>query len=188
MEWSTGTETETHAVLIPMSEEAKPVDVEFLEAPQEAVAVTLDEAALKRRERLEEIEGNEKLGVRSIKIRLSTFRALKKQIDSLGIKMIGHCKLLIADDKVESVLAELDGIAKEIDEDRSSTKTLRMEVRRLKLDCIKMMMASGNDHLRAERQPSDQPATNNFQIPFPAGTPIAVAIGTQQADKPKQVE
>lgn len=171
-----------------MSDEVSPVELKFLEAPQEAIAVKLDPAAERRRARLEEIEGNEKLGIRSIKIRLSTFKALKRQIDSLGIKMIGHCKLLIADDKVESVLAELDGIAKEIDADSSSSKTLKMEIRRLKLDCIKMMMASGNDHLRAERQPSDQPATNNFQIPFPAGSPIAVAIGTQQADKPKQVE
>lgn len=171
-----------------MSEEAKPVEVEFIEEQQQPVAVKLDEAAQRRADRMAEVEANEKMGVRSIKIRLSTFRALKKQIDALGIKMIGHCKLLIADDKVESVLAELDGIAKEIDEDSSSTKTLRMEVRRLKLDCIKMMMASGNDHLRAERQPSEQPATANIQIPFPVGTPMAVAIGSQQADKPKQVE
>ena len=172
-----------------MIEEAKPIDVELLATTvPEPVAIQVDKATLRRQARLEEIESNEKLGIRSVKIRLNTFRAIKKQIDSLGIKTIGHCTLIIADDKVESVLSELDDIAKEIDEDPSSTKTLRMEIRRLKLDCIKMMMDSANDHFRAERQPSDQPTTNTFQIPFPAGTPIAVAISPKQEDKPKQVE
>lgn len=160
------------------------LSLEFKEDVQEQLPVVLDEKALKRAQRLEDMVANEKLGIRSIKLRLNTYRLLKKQIDALGLRSIGQCTILIANDRVESVLEELDGLAKEMDLDSSASKELRMELRRLKLDCIKVMMASGTDQLKVDRQPSEQPSTCNIQLPFPSGTPIAVAIGRN----PSQVE
>ena len=153
------------------------LSIEFKEDTQEALPVALDDKAQKKAQRLEELAANEKLGVRSIKLRLKTYHLLKKQIDALGIRTVGQCTLLIANNKIESVLSELDGLAKETDSDAMSSKALRMELRRLKLECIKVMMASGADYLKADRQTNEQLSGGHIQFPFPAGTPIAVAIG-----------
>lgn len=164
------------------------LDVNFAVDDPEELPVALDRRAALRAKRLEDKIASEKLGVRVMKLRLNTYRIVKRHIDALGLKTMGQCNVLIANDKVESVLEELDALAQETDADVSSSKELRMELRRLKLECIKVMMASGTEQMKADRQPIEQPSSGHIQFPFPSGTPIAVAIGTRSVEKPNQIE
>jgi hypothetical protein len=162
-----------------MSNETLPV--EFQEEQPSEVGVTLDDKAIKKakqRERIAERVALEKLGVRAIKLRLTTYRLLKSEINKLGIKTIAHCTLITAREKAEQTLIELDTIAKEMDDAGPLVDVdKKMALRQLKLEIIKTIIDSGAEHIRAERQSTEQPSINNIQFPFPAGTPIAVAVG-----------
>lgn len=173
--------------------EQRPLDVAYSEPPPpEEVAIALDERAEKRLRKAKKISERreyEKHGVEVLKLKLKTYRMLKNEIDSIGIKTIGHCSIMIAREKAESIVAELDGIAKEMDEsDEMINPEVKVALRQLKLDCIKVMLDSGVEQLKAERQPSDQQSGGRIQLPFPVGAPIALAIGSGQDIKPDRIE
>ena len=170
-----------------MNKDTIQMKVDFETGEKQALAIEIDEkartkAAAKTRlaENLAERAAYEKLGIRVLKLKAKTYRMLKSQIDELGIKTIGHCGIIVAREKAESVVAELDAIAKKWDSDSDAIEPeTRVALQRLKLDCIKLMIESGAEHLRAERQPMEQPAGGNLQLAFPAGKPMIVAIGQQ---------
>lgn len=168
------------------------MEVNFDPGQEQDVDVKLDKRAAKKksdREKLADRAAYESLGLSVLKLKMSTYRVLKKQIEELGVKTIGHCSIIIAREKAEAVVAELDAIAKEWEESDIATDPMaRISLQELKLDCIKIMINSGEAHLKSERQPSDQQPAGTIQLPFEAGMPIAVAIGRQQPEKSVSVE
>lgn len=173
-----------------MSDTNESVEVEFDQGDGFEVPVPLDAIAskraaerLKRREKMQERADYELYGIRVIRLKLKTYQLLKKQIDDLGIKTVGHCGLMLAREKIESYVMELDGIDKEM-KDGGATAEARLAAYELRLAFIKEMINSSAEHLRSERQPQDGQSSKVLQLPFEAGTPIAVAIG----NKPVTIE
>lgn len=163
--------------------EALPVD--FNSGDCQDVQIKLDEKAARKaraRERLADRASYERMGIRVLKLKVNTYRMLKAQIAELGIKTIGHCSIMIGREKAESVVAELDAIAKQWDEDGTIIDpAVRIHLQQLKLDCIKIIVESGAEHLKAERQPSEPPPSKGIQLPFEAGIPTAIIYGNPPA-------
>lgn len=171
----------------------EPVAVDFNEGPtEESLQITLDDKAKKRaaaaaraKERVENRAAYEKLGIQVLRLKRDTYRLLKKEIEDLGIKTIGHCDIIIGKEKAEDVIYKLDAIAQEWDESGEVVDPqVRVALQSLKLDCIKVLVDCGAKHLMAERQPSGDPSKGNIQLPFEAGMPVAVMIGK----KPDPIE
>lgn len=169
-----------------------PIALAFDPGEPEDVQVELDDKAKKKaaaREKMADRAAYEKLGIKVLRLKANTYRMLKAQIDELGIKTIGHCSIMMGREKAESVIAELDAIAKRWDEKGEVIDPqVRVALQSLKLDCIKVMVDSGAEHLRAERQPSWESQKGHVQLPFEAGMPIMVAIGQTPPQQPSQIE
>lgn len=180
----------------PEASETTPVALTFDPGEHEDLQVVLDEKAKKKaavaarvREKMADRAAYEKLGIQVLRLKANTYRMLKAQIDELGIKTIGHCSIMMGREKAESVIAELDAIAQSWDEKGLAIDPqVRVALQSLKLDCIKLMVDSGAEHLRAERQPSGEPQKGHIQLPFEAGMPIRIAVGQTQPQQPAQIE
>lgn len=167
------------------AEPPQPLQVAFEPGQEQNIPVELDEKAkrkIRNREKLAERAAYERMGIRVLRLKANTYRMLKAQIDEIGIKTIGHCSIMVAREKAESIVAELDAIAQQWDQDGSTVDPeLRVHLQQLKLDCIKVMVESGAEHLRAERQPSEQQPAKGIQLPFEAGMPTAIIYGNPPA-------
>lgn len=126
------------------------MEVNFDPGQDQEVEVRLDKKAAKKksdRDKLADRAAYENLGLSVLKLKMSTYRVLKKQIEELGVKTIGHCSIIVAREKAEAVVAELDAIAKEWEESDIATDPMaRISLQELKLDC-------NQDHDQLRRGP-----------------------------------
>lgn len=170
-----------------MSDTATQEPMQIIVAGQDepAVPVTIiQKTKARQKQRYSTAKAMEATGVKVLRLKISTAKALKPHLEKVGIKTIGQCRILVGSDKAEEYLDALDADAKELQNQGGLSVDQRIEFERLKIELLKVIINSGVEYIRAERQVADQPTSPSLQIPYAAGTPVAVAIGTKKAELP----
>lgn len=166
------------------SDDTLPVTYE--PGPPAEVAIKLDETAIRRAKAkarhqaaLAEARMFEQIGSKVLKIKTRTLSMLGDNVEVLGIKKIGHGKILIAGENAETAIAKLDELVEELQhKDPPCEPSVIRDYMQLRLSYNRQLMESGQAHIEADKQPSGKGDGANITIPFPAGTPMMVAVGT----------
>lgn len=114
----------------------------------------------------------EQFGQKVMRIKMKALAAMGDSAEKLGIKKIGHGKILIAGDTAEEAISRIDELIEQHQEDGGTVVSL-MEIR---LGYTRLMLDSGKAHIDAEKQVTAINKTANITIPFPAGNPMVVAV------------
>lgn len=159
----------------------------------EEVAVQLDERALARqrsRTRIAEARAYEQLGQRVLKFKARKFGAVGEYIvTTLGVKKVGHGTIISASENADQAIQRCDALVQEmLAKDPPCDPDVVVALMQLKRDFNQQLLDSGEAHLRIDRQPTVGPESNTLSVPFPAGTPMMLAIGKQQAPPAPVVE
>lgn len=167
--------------------------VTFTEAPAEALPVVLSEKLKLRQQRKAQIakaKAYEQLGQRVLKFKAKKFGDLGRYIvDQIGVKQIGHGTIISATENADQYIQRCDAIIKELlARDPPCDPDVIAAVMRLALDFNRQVLDAGEAHLRIDRQPASDPKADMLQVPFPAGTPMVIAVGKQQSPPPSSVE
>jgi len=174
------------------------IAIAFHPAPATAVAVTkspiqrLREAGRARRQRtklrlqdrLAEAKMYEKLGSKVLRIGVKGAHAIGDRASGMGIKVLGHGRIVIsgenaqqAIDECDNMIAELKSAEPPIDTDRIIT------LMELKLSFNAQLMATGKAHIDADKQAVMAPQDNRPGIPFPPGGSMTIMVESPPAQQ-----
>lgn len=163
-------------------QEAK-VPVAFSEPAPVAVSIKPDAAKLKKKYNasMAEARAFAKFGAQVIKIKSKALAELGGMVEEMGVKKIGHGKILLASDNAETAISKLDDIVEQmVNDGLEKNQDLIVTLMRLKKEFNRQLIETGNAHIDAEKSPQQQtPQHPGPQLAFPAGTPMVVAIGKQ---------
>lgn len=144
---------------------------------------------VRKRTLLAEDQAFEQMGAHVLRVKLRTQAMLGKYAEKLGIKSIGAGRILLAGDNAESAVQNLDEIIQEM---WSSSPPVPADTIAtfLQVKCAfnRQLMDSGEMYLKSERAVNNDNKGSDFRMSFPAGSPVAVAVGTHDQTKPAQIE
>lgn len=119
----------------------------------------------------------ERFGIKTMRIKARTQAALGDIAQTLGVKKIGHGKIMVASENAEEVIARISAYIEELKaSDPPCDPKIIIDLMTLLKDFNKQLLESGQSHLAADRAASGLAQSSNLTIPFPAGTPMVVAI------------
>jgi len=161
-----------------MSEE---VAVTFEAGQPETVAVALDDRAVRRQRRasrIAEAKAYEQLGQRVLKFKAKKFGSVGDYIVSaLGVKKVGHGTIISASENADQHIQQCDALVKELlSKDPPCDPDVIVALMQLARDFNQQLLDSGEAHLRIDRQPVAAPEGDKLSLPFPAGTPMVIAM------------
>lgn len=131
---------------------------------------------------LREVNAFAVLGSKVLRIKAEALASIGDCIQKMGVKKIGHGKILVASEHAEESLDQLDGIINQEMEKGDKCDVDRIiALMQLKKEFNRQILESGHAHIAADRQPAPAPPAGGPQMAFPPGTPVAVMIG-----QPKQ--
>lgn len=172
---------------------AENLAVTFEEAPAETVEVALDERALARQRRaarLADARAYEHLGQRLLKFKAKKFGEVGNYIvEKLGVKKVGHGTIISASENADQHIQQCDALAKELlARDPPCDPEVIVALMQLARDFNRQLLDSGEAHLRIDRQPNVDPKADTLSVPFPAGTPMMIAVNQPQAKAQPAIE
>lgn len=158
--------------------------VAFNPGPTEDLPVALDARALARqrsRARIAEARAYEQLGQRVLKFKAKKFGVVGEYIvTNLGVKKVGHGTIISASEYADQSIQRCDALVQELlAKDPPCDPDVIVALMTLKKDFNQQLLDSGEAHLRIDRQPTVGPESNTLSVPFPAGTPMLIAVGKQ---------
>ena len=119
----------------------------------------------------------EQFGKRILKIKMKTLAALGEEAQALGIKKIGHGKILVASENAEEAIYKLDELI-----DNETDPEIRAQLMQLRLGYNKLLLETGQAHIEAEKQALALNKSTTLTIPFSQGKPMIVAVKTDIED------
>lgn len=128
-----------------------------------------------------------KYGSKVLRIKLDTLTQIGEYATRVGLKKIGHGKIILAGETAEERIQELNELVIKLTKDGvpPDSKVL-IELLKLQKEYAQMLFEIGKEHLAADRAPAPLPdSPHGISIPFPPGTPMVVAVG-QGAQLPQQ--
>lgn len=147
--------------------------------PEERVAITVRPSKRHNKE-LAKAKTFAKFGVETIRIRTKALSELGELVHELGIKQVGHGKILLASNHAEAAIDKVDELVeKELKSDKLLCHERVIALLELKEKFNKQLMASGAAHIAATKQTMMVAPVTGTNIAFPAGTPLMVAVGNQ---------
>lgn len=143
------------------------------------VPIKPDKNAKKRfNKSLAEAAAFAKFGARVIRIKTDAYALTGAHLRMLGVKDIGHGKLLSSSEHADDSIAVLDDIVQQLlKKGLDADHKLVLEVMQLKKEFNKQLIETANSHINADKQLPGVPMVGGPNIAFPAGTPLVVAIG-----------
>lgn len=167
--------------------------VTFEEAPAEALPVALSEKLKikqRRAAKVAEAKAYEQLGQRILRFKAKKFGEVGQYIvDQIGVKQIGHGTIISATENADQYIRRCGAIIEELmARDPPCDPEVIAAVMRLALDFNRQVLDAGAEHLRIDRQPTADPKADMLQVPFPAGTPMIIAVGKQAPPPPVPIE
>jgi hypothetical protein len=154
------------------------------------INVKLDAYNQKRALQLAEAKAYASLGVQIVKLKTRTLAKLGAYAIRLGLKEVAHGKFVFGGGKAEDTILEIDGIIKELREAAPpcSPDTI-ITLLQAKTQLIRLVLESGEMHLRAERTATNDGKTPYLQPAFPSGVSVQVGISNHQpTPAPAQIE
>lgn len=167
--------------------------VSFDPGTAEALPVQLDERALARQRRATRIadaRAYEQLGQRLLKFKARKFGEVGNYIvEKLGVKKVGHGTIISATESADESIRQCDALVKELmAKDPPCDPDVFVALMQLKRDFNQQVLDSGEAHLRIDRQPTVDPKADTFSVPFPAGTPMLIAVNQPQPKAQPSIE
>lgn len=164
---------------------SEPVPTDYqVDAPAEvAVAMTDSEMQkIRRRERFrqqaDEARQFARYGSKVLKVKLKVLKDIGADLESHGIKYIGHGKIALAGETAhESVNYLVDLVQQLQTRNPPAEPELIIAAMKEMRAWNKQVMECGKEHIDATKQAENSKGGNSISIPFPAGTPIGVMVG-----------
>ena len=164
-----------------------PLELVHREEPGQAIAIKAKERAANA---LTKAKTFEQFGMRVIKVKAKAEAAIGEYAQKLGIKQLGHGKVVIVGDVAQQAA---DTIAEVIEEMRARVPPCNpdvlVELLQAQRDCLRLLLDIGQAHLQADRQANAPSDAGKIAIPFAQGAPVMVAIGKAptaiEGEKPK---
>lgn len=149
------------------------------------INVKLDAYNNKKDVELAEAKAYASLGVQVIKIKTSALAKIGVFAIRLGIKEVGHGKIIKGGGTAEDAVAEIDTIIKELrGKDAPCDPSIIVALLQAKLAFNRQVLDSGEMHLRADRTVNDDKKGNDLRVPFPSGSNVMIGISNQQTPPP----
>lgn len=154
------------------------------------INVKLDAYNKKKALELAEAKAYSALGVQVIKIKTSALAKIGAFAMRLGIKQVGHGKIVKGGGTAEDAVEEIDAIIKELREkDEPCDPGIIVALLQAKLAFNRQVLDSGEMHLRADRTASDDKNTGEIRVPFPSGSNVMFGVSNPQSPPaPAQIE
>jgi len=112
-----------------------------------------------------------------VKVKARAYHSIGAHADSLGLRMIGHGRILVAGENAERAFQACMGL---IESHATSGKVGADEKIAHLLEVLgmfnKQILESGEAHLRADRQPVSGTPKNTLNMAFPPGKSVAVVV------------
>lgn len=130
----------------------------------------------------------EQFGSRVLRLKAKTQAALGKDVEELGVKRIGHGKILMASDFAEEAIARISLVIMQLQQrDPPCDPDILVDLMQLQRDFNKQLLETGQAHIDAEKMVPAQIDNSINLRTFPAGTPMVVAI-TKGKEPGKTIE
>lgn len=170
--------------------------VTFSEDGKASVSIKLGDSAKRRqlrletkRQELEEAALYNSIDSKVFKVKAKTMAAIGTYADKLGIKKIGHGRIFVAGEYADSAIGYLDGLVQELrNSDVGCPPEILVDLIQLKLGFTKVLIDSGESHLKADRMVDGDGKGKGSFLAFPAGQSIMVAVGPQQPKQTTKIE
>jgi hypothetical protein len=128
---------------------------------------------------LAEAKALAQFGIKTYRIKARTQAALGDVAQKLGAKKLGHGKIMVASENAEEVISRIQDYIEELRaSDPPCDPKVIIDLMHLLRDFNKQLLETGQSHIDADRATAGLVETANLNIPFPAGTPMVVAIKT----------
>lgn len=131
----------------------------------------------KLKEELEDAKLFEALGSKIIKVKTRTYHALGQHAEKLGIKCVGHGRILVAGENAEKAFRACTELIESHATSGKEGSDIRV-IQLLELLSVfnKQILESGEAHLRADKQPSNALPTKGVNMAFPRGKVVGVVV------------
>lgn len=131
--------------------------------------------------RVNEAAAFAKFGVKAIRIKNQTLAKLGAHAEAVGIKKVGHGKVIVASENAEEVIARLGALAQELmEKDAVANAGEIREICALQRVFNQQLIDCGQVHINADKLPSTETAGKAVSIPYPAGGSVVVAVAGGQ--------
>lgn len=174
--------------ITPDFQEANTVDVPIIDKVTGNIVQSQKIKKARRVARLSDLAEYERMGVKIVKFKTAVAAQLGKHAERLGVKLIGHGKLIVAAEHADSTIDELDSIIQEMMASGDCDKETLLGFFQTKLGFNKQLIEIGESHIDAVRDVGLDSKSSDIRVPFPQGSPLTVAITNQTPSKPEQVE
>lgn len=156
--------------------------VRFSEQDPESVPVKPDPKKAKvYKKAAREASAFAKFGVTVLKIKQKALAELGGLVEDLGVKKVGHGKIMLASDHAEETISMLDDIVHNLmEEDPNANHDKIVTLLQLKREFNRQLIESGQAHMSADKQPVGNHTANSISVAFPVGRPMVVAVGNQK--------
>lgn len=124
----------------------------------------------------------ERLGGKVLKISARTMSALGKHVDELNIRHIGHGRIFLSGEEAITSVGECDAlITKYSAQDPPADPSIIIGLMQLKLGFAKLLLETGEAHIKATKQASEAATEPGMNISFPAGGQMLIVSGKDKA-------
>jgi hypothetical protein len=131
----------------------------------------------------------EQFGMKVIRVKAKAEAAIGKYAQQMGIKQMGHGKVVIVGDIAREAI---DTITDIIEEMRARVPPcdpeIILELLQTQRDFSRLLLDTGQAHLQADRNANAASDAGKIAIPFAQGTPLMVAIGKSPTEITQEVE
>ena len=131
----------------------------------------------KLKQALEEAKLYEALGSKILKVKTRTYHALGQHADKLGLRLVGHGRILVAGENAETAFQNcLDLIEAHATSGKEGSDIRVIQLMELLGMFNKQILESGEAHIRADKQPNTAPTAKGTHMSFPRGKVVGMVV------------
>lgn len=162
--------------------------VDFTPGEQTSVPVQLDEAAQKKKERMEMLAMYPELGSKVLKVKARALASIGKQIETMGVKKIGLGSLAAANEAALANLINCNEYANKLLDENGCPETI-IAIRQLQKQFGDQLIEVAQTYLDADKNAGGANTDKPLSMVFPSGQQMVVAINSKKVDEvDKQIQ